>query len=1179
MATIDYRPPARFGALLKLRSLKTRVTIFTLAVFLIGIWSLALYASRMLREDMQGAMSEQQFSAVSIMAAHVNEELNDRVQAIETIAARMTPAMLGNAASMQGFLGAIVNLQSMFNGGVYITRTDGRAVADFPLSTGRIGMNYGDRDWVIDALKGKTTIGRPVTGRKLQSPVFSMATPIRDGTSQVIGVFVGVVDLTKPNFLDKITNSRYGKTGGYLIIAPQYRLIVTGTNKSRIMEPIPAPGINPLLDRYVRGFEGSGVIVDSRGLEVLSSAKQIPVAKWMIVARIPTSEAFAPIRAMMGRVLLATLLLTLVAGILTWWMLKRHLAPIFTTIKTLATWSDTDQPPKPLPIRRHDEIGELIGGFNRLLSTLRQREGALKESEERYQSLFEQAGDGIAILNTDGKILSVNKSSADMHGFTVEEMVGMGLEGLDVEGAASAHDRISRIMGGETLSFEVEHHHKDGHTLPLAVTANLVSSGSERLIIVIHRDLTERKRAEQEMAILAEIGQAVGATLEINEVYARVAAGINKLIHCDSLHINLRNAQQETLVCTYVFGLDIPGRRVGDSFPARGTIGEEAFLTKRGVIRQSDNPEDLVSAFPSLIVSVRAGMLSVMTVPLIYRDEVMGNLIMRSHKPNAYSKENLQMAEKIGIQIAGAIANALLFNDLNKSEKLLREREEKYWNLFNNAEVGMFRTMIDGAGILEINEKMLKIISRTREEMQGHFAMPWADLQEREEMVRRLRAEGRVTDFECRMLNKSGEVRYCLTSLRAYPLQGILEGSIIDITEQKRLEKEREVLAERLLRAEKMEALGTLAGGVAHDLNNVLGIVVGYAEMLLDEVDPSSPLRADVLKIMEGGHRSAAIVQDLLTLARRGVQNRKIINLNATVMDCQKTPEFEKVLSLNPAVRIKTDLEADLLNIVGSPVHLGKSIFNLVSNAIEAMPDGGDLTLRTRNQYLDKPIQGYDNVCEGDYVVLTVSDTGEGISQRDIKHIFEPFYTKKIMGRSGTGLGLAVVWGTVKDHNGYIDVQSDVGQGTTITLYFPVTREEITREETVIPLSDYIGHDESILVIDDIKEQRELAAKMLGKLNYRVKTVSSGEEAVEYLRTAEADLIVLDMIMDPGMDGLDTYKAILEIHPSQKAIIVSGFSESERVKEAQNRGAGPYLKKPYILSRLGIVVRDELDRK
>jgi two-component system cell cycle sensor histidine kinase/response regulator CckA len=402
--------------------------------------------------------------------------------------------------------------------------------------------------------------------------------------------------------------------------------------------------------------------------------------------------------------------------------------------------------------------------------------------------------------------------------------------------------------------------------------------------------------------------------------------------------------------------------------------------------------------------------------------------------------------------------------------------------------------------------------------------------------------------------------------------------SIRDITERYQLEEETRRLGERLNRAEKMEALGTLAGGVAHDLNNVLGVVVGYAEMLLNGVDKTSPLRHGLENVMNGGLRAAAIVDDLLTLARRGVPGRSILNLNKIIADCQQSPEFESLSFHHPSVKIKTDIDPDLPNISGSSVHLGKSLYNLISNASEAMSKGGVVTIKSRNQYLNKPIQGYDQIQEGDYVVLSVSDTGEGIQTTDLKRIFEPFYTKKVMGRSGTGLGLAVVWGTVKDHQGYLNVESEEGKGSVFTLYFPVTREDISAEHIAVSISEYMGKGESILVVDDVKEQRDLAEGMLRTLNYTVTSVSSGEEAVTYLKEHEVDLIILDMIMEPDMDGLDTYRSILEIRPKQKAIIVSGFSESDRVKAAHALGAGAYVRKPYVIEKLGLAVRKEIDR-
>ncbi len=384
-------------------------------------------------------------------------------------------------------------------------------------------------------------------------------------------------------------------------------------------------------------------------------------------------------------------------------------------------------------------------------------------------------------------------------------------------------------------------------------------------------------------------------------------------------------------------------------------------------------------------------------------------------------------------------------------------------------------------------------------------------------------------------------------------------------------------MEERLRRAEKMEAIGTLAGGVAHDLNNVLGGIVGYPDLLLHDIPEDSPMRRSLMAIKQSGLRASAIVQDLLTLARRGVQITEVVNLNTILTKCLESVEYKKLEEFHPDVKVETCFAKDLLNIMGSPVHLSKTVINLLSNASEAMSGGGKITILSENRYLDKPIKGYDSIKEGDYVVLSVKDNGTGIASEDLDKIFEPFYTKKVMGRSGTGLGMAVVWGTVKDHQGYIDVESIEGQGTTFTLYFPVTREEVESVKEPVSIEEYSGNGEKILIVDDVEAQRDIAANLLKKLNYTVETVASGEEALEYMRKNTADLLVLDMIMDPGIDGLDTYKRIIEINPGQKEIITSGFSETDRVREAQKLGAGAYIRKPYTLEKIGLAVKTELE--
>jgi len=442
---------------------------------------------------------------------------------------------------------------------------------------------------------------------------------------------------------------------------------------------------------------------------------------------------------------------------------------------------------------------------------------------------------------------------------------------------------------------------------------------------------------------------------------------------------------------------------------------------------------------------------------------------------------------------------------------------------------------------------------------------------------------GRSVTLEVAYYHKDGSIVWMENDMKARrgpdgDLIG-LYGVSRNITERKQAAERQKELEDRLQRAEKMEALGSLAGGVAHDLNNVLGVLVGYAELLLIKTEEGNAIRRYVENIMKSSERAAAIVQDLLTMARRGVHTEKVVNLNDLIKDYRETPEFEKLLSFHPLVRVETCMAPGLKNIMGSPVHLNKTLMNLVSNAAEAMPDGGLLTIRTDNLCLDKPLSGFDELREGNYVVLSIVDTGEGITPEDMKHIFEPFYTKKVMGRSGTGLGLSVVWGTVKDHNGFINVESKAGKGSTFTLYLPATREEIYPDRIDTPTVEYMGRGETILIVDDVEGQRELASQMLAELHYSVITAPSGELAVKYLENHKVDLILLDMIMDPGMDGLDTYRRILSIHPGQKAIIVSGYSETSRVKEAQALGAGSYVKKPYILERIGIAVRKELDRK
>jgi signal transduction histidine kinase len=380
---------------------------------------------------------------------------------------------------------------------------------------------------------------------------------------------------------------------------------------------------------------------------------------------------------------------------------------------------------------------------------------------------------------------------------------------------------------------------------------------------------------------------------------------------------------------------------------------------------------------------------------------------------------------------------------------------------------------------------------------------------------------------------------------------------------------------QQLHRAQKMEAIGMMAGGVAHDLNNILTGILGYPELLLLKLPEASPLRKPIEEIQASGQRAANIVADLLTVARGVATRQEPLDLNVLVAEFLESPECRTPLLLHPHITCHTSLRAENAIISCSSIHIKKTVMNLLNNGMEAVGAEGTVKITTENRQVSKEDAVEHGLLAGDYVVLRVEDNGHGIAEDDLEHIFEPFYSKKVMGRSGTGLGLAIVWNTVHDHKGQIFVDSSK-RGTCFKLYFPLCDHQQTvavgQDEKPLP----IGSSERILVVDDEPQVRDLASQMLVILGYRVDVVRSGEEALAFLEKNEVDLVVLDMMMDPGMSGRQTYGEIVKLYPGQKAIIASGFSESDDVKATLALGAQGFIHKPYLMDQLGTAVKEAL---
>ena len=493
------------------QSITTRVAFLTLVIFVASLWSLSFYLSRMLRAEMQQQLGAQQFSTTSFIAAEVNEQLESRLVALKTIAHEITPGLLRDRAALQTRLEQRPLLQNLFNGGIFITGIDGTTIASLPLTLGRVGVNFMDRDFIVAALKdGKASIGRPVIGKKLQAPIVTMAVPIRDPAGRVIGALAGTTHLGTANFLDKIAEGRYGKTGGYLLIAPRHKLFVTATDKSRIMQPLPAPGANVMHDKYMQGYEGFGVAVNSRGVEELSAAKGIPAAGWFVATVLPAAEAFAPIDAMQRHMGMATALLTLLAGALAWWLtawvLRRQLAPLLLAARTLNAQAVGDLPPQPIPVAQQDEIGELIGGFNGLLQTLTQREASLRESEARLLAVIENEPECIKIVDAEGRLVFMNPAGLAMiEADSLQQVAGnLVLELVAPEYRKSFADMHQRVLGGEAAQMEFELIRlKTGRRLCMETHAVPLEDHGKVVQLAVTRDVTERKQGEAQIRKLS----------------------------------------------------------------------------------------------------------------------------------------------------------------------------------------------------------------------------------------------------------------------------------------------------------------------------------------------------------------------------------------------------------------------------------------------------------------------------------------------------------------------------------------------------------------------------------------------------------------------------------------------------------------------------------------------------
>lgn len=495
------------------RSLQTRLTLVTLVIFFLGIWSLTLYVMRALQSDMKEALGEQQFAAVTIAAADVNQELIDRLNSLQYLAREIKPELLGSTVALQTFIEHRPLLHRMFNSGVMVLDIHGKAIAGVPYMPQRIGVGYGDRDYASGAIgRNQPTIGRPVMSKTNHVPAIALAVPIRDAQGQAIGALVGLIDLSRSNFLNNIFGHRHGKTGSYYLVAPQYRLVVSASDPSLVMQSMPAPGTDIMADRYAQGFEGYATALDYRGVEQLSAGHQIAAVGWFVAAVLPSQEAFASITALKRRMLVTASVLSLLVGAVIWLWLRRQLAPLTSTVALLTNFSNRRQLPSTLPVTRNDEVGRLVSGFNELLVILNQREVALNASEERFRTLIEWSPEPM-VVHRGGKLLYTNPAALQLFGASDQQaLVGKSmLDFVHPDDRASVVERMQRSheQGSNPPMVEERFLKLDGTVMNVEVTGIVINYDGHCATQVTMHDVTERNENQQRLERLLREQKAI----------------------------------------------------------------------------------------------------------------------------------------------------------------------------------------------------------------------------------------------------------------------------------------------------------------------------------------------------------------------------------------------------------------------------------------------------------------------------------------------------------------------------------------------------------------------------------------------------------------------------------------------------------------------------------------------